>query len=91
MPRISAISAAVIQRRRSLSIASTLWAGVLEGIRLGPRSGRSSSRHGADAPPTWRLFWCSPGGLGGRGAAPTLLGHPLASSSREFGQVLALA
>jgi hypothetical protein len=35
MPRISAISAAVIRRRRSRSIASTRWAGVLEGTRLG--------------------------------------------------------
>ena len=92
MPRISAISAAVIRSRRRRSIASTLWAGVLEGTRLG-----AEERSAIDSPRRRRathlatVLLLTPAASAARAWLQPSSITRLASSSREFGQVVALA
>ena len=92
MPSTSAISAAVIRRRRRRSIASILSAGVFEGTCLG-----AEERSAIDSPRRRRATHLATVRLltPAASAARAWL-HPcsitrLESSSREFGQVVALA
>jgi hypothetical protein len=92
MPSTSAISEAVIRSRLSRSIATILSRSVLEGSRLG-----AEERSAIDSPRRRRathlatVLLLTPAPSAARAWLQPSLITRLASSSREFGQVLALA